>query len=201
MPLLKKYEDQTCCFNDDIQGTAGVAAAGLYTACRFKKEKMSDQRILFLGAGSAGCGIAELVVAAMIDGGLTEEQARKQVWLFDVDGLLTKDRVNDLLPFQKPFAVDHAPSKDFVASIRVDLPRWMWTEKFGVAESRPRRRKSARVDGRIMAYMEEIASQGRLVVSRERPVDKAGGRGKILRQKIEPARGERLRALRRGGNS
>ena len=122
VPLLKKYEDQTCCFNDDIQGTAGVAAAGLYTACRFKKEKMSDQRILFLGAGSAGCGIAELIVAAMIDGGLTEEQARKQVWLFDVDGLLTKDRVNDLLPFQKPFAVDHAPSKDFVASIRAFKP-------------------------------------------------------------------------------
>ena len=54
----------------------------------------------------------------MVDGGLAEEQARKQVWLFDVDGLLTKDRVNDLLPFQKPFAVDHAPSKDFVATIR-----------------------------------------------------------------------------------
>ena len=118
VPLLQKYEDQTCCFNDDIQGTAGVAAAGLYTACRFKNEKMSDQRILFLGAGSAGCGIAELIVSAMVNDGLDETQARSQVWLFDVDGLLTRDRVDGLLPFQRPFAVEHPPTKDFVATIR-----------------------------------------------------------------------------------
>ena len=121
-PLLEKYKDETCCFNDDIQGTAGVATAGLYTACRFKKEKMSDQRILFLGAGSAGCGIAQLIVAAMVDEGVDEKQALKQVRLFDVDGLLTKDREADLLPFQKPFAVDQPPVKDFVAAIREFKP-------------------------------------------------------------------------------
>jgi malate dehydrogenase (oxaloacetate-decarboxylating)(NADP+) len=79
---------------------------------------MSDQRILFLGAGSAGCGIAELIVMAMASEGLSEEEARKRVWLFDVDGLLTKDRADSLLDFQKPFAVDHPASKDFVETIR-----------------------------------------------------------------------------------
>ena len=118
VPLLEKYRDRLCCFNDDIQGTAGVAAAGLFAACHLKKEKMSDQRILFLGAGSAGCGIAELLVLAMQNEGLAEAEARQRVWLFDVDGLLTRERVDSLLDFQKPFAVDRPGGADFPQVIR-----------------------------------------------------------------------------------
>lgn len=118
VPLLQKYQDRTCCFNDDIQGTAGVGTAGLFAACRIKKEKMSDQRVLFLGAGSAGCGIAELIVNAMQQDGISEAEARERVWLYDVDGLLTKDRVDSLLDFQKPFAVDRPPNKDFEKTLR-----------------------------------------------------------------------------------
>jgi len=118
VPLLEKYRDRLCCFNDDIQGTAGVATAGLFAACRLKNEKMSDQRILFLGAGSAGCGIAELLVLAMQNEGLSEAEARERVWLFDVDGLLTRERVDSLLDFQKPFAVDHPGGADFTQTLR-----------------------------------------------------------------------------------
>lgn len=118
VPLLEKYKDRICCFNDDIQGTAGVGTAGLFAACRIKNESMSDQRILFLGAGSAGCGIAELIVMAMQQDGLSEAEARGRVWLFDVDGLLTKDRVDSLLDFQKPFAVDRPSNKDFEKTLR-----------------------------------------------------------------------------------
>ena len=118
VPLLEKYQDRICCFNDDIQGTAGVGTAGLFAACRIKNEKMSDQRILFLGAGSAGCGIAELIVMAMQQEGLSEAEARERVWLFDVDGLLTKDRADSLLDFQKPFAVDRPSNKDFEKTLR-----------------------------------------------------------------------------------
>lgn len=117
-PLLAKYRDRLCCFNDDIQGTAGVAAAGLLAASHMKKEKISDQRVLFLGGGSAGCGIAELLIMAMVEDGLTEAEAHERVWLFDVDGLLTLDRQDSLLDFQKPFAVDQPACDDFVEAIK-----------------------------------------------------------------------------------
>ena len=121
-PLLEKYHDEFCMFNDDIQGTAGVATAGLYTACRAKKEKMSDQRILFLGAGSAGCGIGDLISQAMQAEGLDKATAFSQIRMFDIDGLVTKSRVDSLEPFQRPFAADHEPSKDFVAIIKSFKP-------------------------------------------------------------------------------
>lgn len=128
-PLLEKYRDRLCCFNDDIQGTAGVGAAGLFAASHMKGEKISDQRILFLGAGSAGCGIAELLVMAMMEDGLSEEEARKNVWLFDIDGLLTLDRKDSLLDFQQPFAVDQPACDDFVEAIK----RMKATAIFGVS--------------------------------------------------------------------
>ncbi|MAI78312.1 MAG: NAD-dependent malic enzyme [Deltaproteobacteria bacterium] len=117
-PLLDRYKDRLCCFNDDIQGTAGVGTAGLFAASRLKGEKISDQRILFLGAGSAGCGIAELIVMAMVREGLSEAEARSHVWLFDVDGLVNQARVDSLLDFQKPFAVDRPDCHDFSQAIR-----------------------------------------------------------------------------------
>ncbi len=75
-PLLNKYRNQLCCFNDDIQGTAAVSVGTLIAACQGKNEKLCDQRVAFLGAGSAGCGIAEHIVRQMQREGLTEQQAR-----------------------------------------------------------------------------------------------------------------------------
>ncbi len=121
-PLLEKYHDKFCMFNDDIQGTAAVATAGIYTACRAKGEKMSDQRILFLGAGSAGCGIGNLMAEAMQSEGMDKETAFSKIRLFDIDGLLTKTRADSLEAFQIPFAADHEPTKDFVGMIRSFKP-------------------------------------------------------------------------------
>jgi len=102
-PLLNKYRDQLCCFNDDIQGTAAVSVGTLIAACLNKGQKLSEQNIAFLGAGSAGCGIAEHIIRQMQREGLTEEQARKQVFMVDRYGLLT-DNMPDLQSFQSPLA-------------------------------------------------------------------------------------------------
>lgn len=102
-PLLTKYRDQLCCFNDDIQGTAAVSVGTLIAACLNKGEKLSEQNIAFLGAGSAGCGIAEHIIRQMQREGLSEEQARKQVFMVDRYGLLT-DKMPDLQSFQSPLA-------------------------------------------------------------------------------------------------
>jgi malate dehydrogenase (oxaloacetate-decarboxylating) len=101
-PLLQRYRDELCCFNDDVQGTAAVAVGTLLSACSAKKEKLSDQRIVFAGAGSAGCGIADHIVKQMVREGLTPEQARSQIFLFSKDGLLQNSTPN-LLEFQRPF--------------------------------------------------------------------------------------------------
>ncbi len=116
MRLLARYRDRVCCYNDDIQGTAGVALAGLMSALRVTGGKLRDQRILFFGAGSAGVGIADLIASAMALEGLTKEQAQARISLFDVRGLLEPSRT-DLYDFQKPYAHPHAPSRDFVALI------------------------------------------------------------------------------------
>lgn len=78
-----RYRDQLCCFNDDIQGTAAVSVGALIAACHNKGQKLSQQKIAFLGAGSAGCGIAEHIIRQMQREGLTEEQARSQVFMVD----------------------------------------------------------------------------------------------------------------------
>ena len=103
MPLLEKYRDQLCCFNDDIQGTASVAVGTLLAACKAKNETLGQQRVVFLGAGSAGCGIAEHIIAAMVIEGLSEAEARKRVMMVDRFGLLT-DSMDNLLDFQKNLA-------------------------------------------------------------------------------------------------
>lgn len=114
--LLAKYRDRVCCYNDDIQGTAGVALAGVLSALRVTGGKLSDQRVLFLGAGSAGIGIANLIASAMMLEGLSEAQARARISLFDINGLIEPSR-KDLFDFQKPYAHEHAPSRDFAGTI------------------------------------------------------------------------------------
>jgi len=103
MPLLERYRDELCCFNDDIQGTASVCVATLLAACKAKGEPVSEQRVAFVGAGSAGCGIAEQIIVAMQDEGLSEAEARERIFMVDRFGLLTSDMV-DLYDFQARLA-------------------------------------------------------------------------------------------------
>ncbi|HEX3399454.1 MAG TPA: NAD-dependent malic enzyme [Acetobacteraceae bacterium] len=121
VPILARYRDRTCTFNDDIQGTAGIALAGIYAALRITGQKLTDQRFLFLGGGSAGTGIAELIGQAMTMEGMDIREARSRNALFDVNGLLVTSRT-DLADFQKPFAEDRAPISSFVDAVRAIRP-------------------------------------------------------------------------------
>ncbi|MCX7117465.1 MAG: NAD-dependent malic enzyme [Legionellales bacterium] len=102
-PLLERYRDQLCTFNDDIQGTASVAVAAIIAATNVAKMPLIEQRIALLGAGSAGCGISEALILAMTHQGLNEQEARARFYLVDRFGLL-HDEMSDLRPFQQPFA-------------------------------------------------------------------------------------------------
>lgn len=114
--LLARYRDKVCCYNDDIQGTAAIAVAGLVNALKVKKEKLSQQRILFLGAGSAGIGIANLVASVMAQEGLSMKEAQGLISLFDVNGLLESGR-KDLMDFQMPYAHPNPQIKDFAKAV------------------------------------------------------------------------------------
>lgn len=120
MRLLKKYRDQACCFNDDIQGTASVCLATLLAACKTRNEKVSDQTIAFMGAGSAGCGIAEQIIVAMTNEGLPEAEARQRVYMVDRDGVLTRD-MTSLQDFQAALAQDQAKVKDWPGRELIDV--------------------------------------------------------------------------------
>lgn len=98
--LLEQYRHGFCTFNDDVQGTAAIATGTLLSAVQVTGIRLSEQRIVIVGAGSAGCGIAELIVHAMIDDGLTEQDARDRIYMVDRYGLLV-DGMKDLLPFQE----------------------------------------------------------------------------------------------------
>src|SRR5476651_2541991 len=102
-PLLNRYRDELCCFNDDIQGTAAVTLGCLLAASHAAGSRLRDQTVVFLGAGSAGCGIAEQIVAEMRTEGLSEDEARARVLMVDRFGLLT-DKLANLLDFQRPLA-------------------------------------------------------------------------------------------------
>jgi malate dehydrogenase (oxaloacetate-decarboxylating) len=112
MPLLKRYRDQICCFNDDIQGTAAVTVGTLLAACRSKGVKLSAQKVVFVGAGSAGCGIAEQVISQMVSEGLTDKTARSQVYMVDRHGLLTEG-MEDLRDFQQALVQQSADLADW----------------------------------------------------------------------------------------
>ncbi len=120
--LLQTYRDRYRVFNDDIQGTAAVTLAGLFAALRLiaveggPRRKLSDQRLLFLGAGEAGVGIADLVVSAMIEEGLSPEEARQRCWFVDSHGLVVRER-DDLAAHKLPYAHEHAPLADFPAAV------------------------------------------------------------------------------------
>jgi len=119
--LLQRYRDKYCVYNDDVQGTAGIVLAGMINAAKVKGTKLSDERYLFLGAGSAGIGLADLLCTAMTKEGLTLKQAQSRVYMFDINGLLEDTRM-DLVDFQKPYAHQHAPMRDFVRAIESIKP-------------------------------------------------------------------------------
>jgi malate dehydrogenase (oxaloacetate-decarboxylating)(NADP+) len=115
--LLAKYRDRIPCFNDDIQGTAAVALAGLLSALRVSGGKLAEQRVLFMGAGEAASGIADLIALAARAQGATEEAARRISWLFDSRGLVVKQRT-DLASHKKPYAHEHAKCTDFLQAVK-----------------------------------------------------------------------------------
>src|SRR5450631_685256 len=115
--LLHKYRDTIPVFNDDIQGTAAVALAGLFSALRVTGGKLCEQRLLFLGAGEAATGIADLVVSAMVAQGATEAEALRRNWLVDSRGLVVRNRPG-LTEHKLRYAHDHAPIDDFLGAIQ-----------------------------------------------------------------------------------
>ncbi|MBT4769234.1 MAG: NAD-dependent malic enzyme [Rhodospirillaceae bacterium] len=119
--LLERYRDKYCVYNDDVQGTAGITLAGMINATRLKKTKLADETYLFLGAGSAGIGLANLLCSALVEEGLTLAEAQAKVHMFDVNGLLEDSRT-DLVDFQLPYAHPHAPEQDFVAAVESIKP-------------------------------------------------------------------------------
>jgi len=119
--LLKKYRDKVLCFNDDIQGTAAVALAGIYASTRISGVDFKSLRFVFLGAGSAATGIGDLIVEALVAAGSTQELARKQLWFVDINGLITHDRIDELLPHNLPYAHDHQPAS-FIETIQSIKP-------------------------------------------------------------------------------
>ena len=115
MPILNRYRDSICCFNDDIQGTAAVTLGTILAACRTTDRKLSDMKVVFVGAGSAGCGIAEMLIQQMVHEGLTDAQARKQVFMIDRFGLLTEG-MQGLRDFQQKLQQSEADIADWTFS-------------------------------------------------------------------------------------
>ena len=120
--LLGKYRDQVLCFNDDIQGTAAVALAGVLASSRVTGKPFGDLRIMFLGAGSAATGIGDLMAAAFRSEGLDEQEALSRLWFVDKEGLVVASR-DDLMPHNLPYAHDHEPLSflDAIAKVRPDV--------------------------------------------------------------------------------
>jgi malate dehydrogenase (oxaloacetate-decarboxylating)(NADP+) len=119
--LLERYRNKYCIYNDDVQGTAGITLAGMINATKLKGTQLKDEKYLFLGAGSAGIGLANLLCSALVDQGMTLKDAQASVHMFDVNGLLESTRT-DLVDFQLPYAHPHAPTRDFVAAIESIKP-------------------------------------------------------------------------------
>ncbi len=119
--LLEQYRSNTCLFDDDIQGTGAVAVAGIIAAMRITGGKLAEQKILFLGAGEAGIGIADVFVAALKEEGVSETEARKHCWFVDSKGLLVEGRDN-MAPHKVPYAHEHEYIPDLLGAVKALQP-------------------------------------------------------------------------------
>ena len=119
--LLDKYRDRICTFNDDIQGTAAVVLSGLFSSLRMTGGKLTDQKVLFLGAGEAATGIADLIVSAMSLQGLPRDEARRHCWLVDSRGLVVRGRT-ELASHKLAYAHEHAQIADFRSAVKALRP-------------------------------------------------------------------------------
>lgn len=119
--LLNKYRNKYCTFNDDIQGTASVAVAGIFAALRITKNKLSDHKFVFQGAGEAAMGIATLIVMAMEKEGIPRKEAVHKIWMVDSKGLIVKGRSN-LNHEKEMFAQDHPPVKTLEEVVQTVKP-------------------------------------------------------------------------------
>ena len=120
-PLLERWRDQVCTFNDDIQGTAAVVLAGLLSALRLTKKPLREQKILFLGAGEAGIGIADLIASAIAEDGLSPEQATEKCWFVDTQGLVVKGR-GPMAAHKLRYAHEFPTAPDLISAIRALEP-------------------------------------------------------------------------------
>lgn len=159
--IFNRYRDKVLCYNDDIQGTASVALAGLATALQIVGAPLKDQRVLFLGAGSAGIGIANMIVEAMQMQGLTADDARSRISLFDINGLLESSR-SDLTAAQKIYAHNAPPSKDLVETIE----RFKPTILIGVSTKR------GAFTQRVVEAMSQL-NERPIIFALSNPTDKA----------------------------
>ena len=159
--LLSRYSNTVLCYNDDIQGTASVTIAGLTTALQISGTKLMDQRIFFLGAGSAGIGIANMIVEAMVDEGLKKEDAQKRIALFDVNGLIEPSRT-DLTPSQAVYAHEAETTNDLKAAVEAFKP----TVLIGVSTT-----QGAFTEGVIRAMAKNVDRP--IVFPLSNPTDKA----------------------------
>jgi malate dehydrogenase (oxaloacetate-decarboxylating)(NADP+) len=148
--LLERYRNQARVFNDDIQGTASVALSGLLAALRITRQKLEDQRILFLGAGEAGIGIGEMIATAMEEAGLRMEEARKHIWFVDSKGLVCASR-SDLAAHKQKFAHPHEGTDSFLEAVKSLRP----TAIIGVS-------------GQAGAFTEDVIRQ--MTAINERPI-------------------------------
>ncbi len=120
--LLRDYQKRICSFNDDIQGTAAVALAGLIASLRETGQSLAEQKLLFLGAGEAGTGIADLFCAAAGDAGLSESEARARCWFVDSQGLVVRGRLTELAHHKIPYAHEHPPLATLAEAVEILRP-------------------------------------------------------------------------------